>query len=58
MRQTPLHLRVPEPPARPGTLSDFSYLRLQPAGAAPRPDPFAEPSAMTELAQGLIRVKP
>ncbi len=56
MRQTPLHLRVPEPPARPGTLSDFSYLRLQPAGAAPRPDPFAEPSVMAELAQGLIRV--
>lgn len=56
MRQTPLHLRVPEPPARPGAPSDFSYLHLQPAGAAPRPDPLAEPSSMLALSQGLIRV--
>ena len=56
MRQTPLHLRVPEPPARPGTPSDFSYLRLQAAGEALRPEPLADPSSMVELSQGLIRV--
>lgn len=52
----PLHLRVPEPPARPGAPSDFSYLRLQPAGAAPRPDPMTAPSDMVDLAHGLVRV--
>lgn len=56
MRQTPLRLQVPEPPARPGTPSDFSYLRLQPAGAAPRPDPFAPVEDLLPLSQGLIRV--
>lgn len=52
----PLHLCVPEPPARPGAPSDFSYLRLQPAGAAPRPDPMIAPSDMVDLAHGLVRV--
>ena len=52
----PLDLRVPEPPARPGAPSDFSYLRLQPAGAAPRPDPMIAPSDMVDLAHGLVRV--
>ncbi|NLJ63607.1 MAG: 3-methyl-2-oxobutanoate dehydrogenase (2-methylpropanoyl-transferring) subunit alpha [Alcaligenaceae bacterium] len=57
MRQSPsLHLRVPEPPARPGTPSDFSYLRLQPAGAAPRPDPLTPFAELPDLSQGLVRV--
>lgn len=56
MRQTPLRLQVPEPPARPGAPSDFSYLSLQDAGVAPRPDPFCSPDSVLELSQGLIRV--
>lgn len=30
---TPLRLHVPEPTGRPGQATDFSYLRLSPAGA-------------------------
>ncbi len=41
-------LHVPQPPARPGDRADFSYLKLQPAGAQPRPDVkvSAEPALM------------
>lgn len=56
MRQTPLRLQVPEPPARPGSPSDFSYLSLQDAGIAPRPDPLCDPKTVLKLSQGLIRV--
>ena len=33
----PLRLHVPEPTGRPGCQTDFSYLRLSPAGAVRRP---------------------
>jgi 2-oxoisovalerate dehydrogenase E1 component alpha subunit len=47
---------VPHPPARPGQPTDFSYLKVSPAGAMPRPDTGAAPSTMEELATGLVRV--
>ena len=49
-------LNVPAPPARPGEAPDFSYLRLSPAGALPRPETTASWREMTELAAGLVRV--
>lgn len=52
----PLSLRVPEPPARPGDRPDFSYLRLDPAGAVDRPAVSTEPSQMRDHAYRLIRV--
>ena len=51
-----LSLHVPQPPARPGEPADFSYLKLAPAGAAPRPSPTASIGETTELAVSLIRV--
>ena len=51
-----LSLHVPQPPARPGEPADFSYLKLAPAGAAPRPAPNASIEATTELATSLIRI--
>ena len=33
----PLRLHVPEPTGRPGHPTDFSYLRLTPAGEMPMP---------------------
>jgi len=33
----PLRLHVPEPPARPGQATDFSYLHVSPAGAVRKP---------------------
>ncbi len=57
MTQTPpLQLHVPEPSGRPGHATDFSYLRLAPAGQVRRP-PVNTPAADTvDLAQTLIRV--
>ena len=49
-------LHVPAPPARPGQPPDFSYLRLSPAGAIPRPDTTASWRDLAELASGLVRV--
>ena len=49
-------LHVPNPPARPGDKPDFSYVRLSPAGAVPRPDVTAPVGEVTELANSLIRV--
>src|SRR5690606_1844595 len=57
MRQNPpLRLHVPEPSGRPGHATEFSYLRLAPAGAARKPP--LDPSAIdtTDLAYSLIRV--
>ena len=51
-----LRLHVPDPPARPGEASDFSYLRLQPAGFAPKPSIHASPKDLSDFAYGLIRV--
>lgn len=33
----PLKLHVPEPTGRPGCKTDFSYLRVSPAGEVPKP---------------------
>lgn len=51
-----LRLHVPEPSGRPGEHTDFSYLRLQPAGAAPKPALDVAATDTTGLAYGLIRV--
>ena len=56
MRQKPLAFYVPEPSGRPGHATDFSYLRLQPAGAAPKPPIDVPPYDTRDLAMGLIRV--
>jgi 2-oxoisovalerate dehydrogenase E1 component alpha subunit len=49
-------LHVPHPPARPGDQTDFGYLKLQPAGAAARPEVNAAPQSIQSLANGLVRV--
>jgi 2-oxoisovalerate dehydrogenase E1 component alpha subunit len=49
-------LHVPRTPARPGEPSDFSYLKLSPAGAVPRPDVNAPLSELLPLATELVRV--
>jgi 2-oxoisovalerate dehydrogenase E1 component alpha subunit len=53
---SPLSLHVPHPPARPGDQADFSYLKLAPAGAAPRPAPLATVEETRPLAESLVRV--
>lgn len=52
----PLRLHVPEPSGRPGHGTDFSYLRLAPAGAARRPPVDVRPGETAELADTLVRV--
>ena len=54
--QQPLRLHVPEPSARPGHETNFSYLHLAPAGAAKRPPIDVQPRQTSELAFSLIRV--
>ena len=54
--QPPLRLHVPEPSARPGHETNFSYLHLAPAGAAIRPPIDVRPAQTSELAFSLIRV--
>jgi len=49
-------LHVPATPARPGNRPDFSYLRVSPAGAMPRPAIDAKAADIQELAVGLVRV--
>ena len=49
-------LHVPATPARPGNSPDFSYLRISPAGATPRPAVDAKAADISGLAQGLVRV--
>ncbi len=57
MRQTkPLRLHVPEPSGRPGHATDFSYLRLAPAGEARKPALDASVHDTSDLAYTLIRV--
>lgn len=51
-----LALHVPEPKYRPGDKVDFSHLEIPPAGVQPRPDESVHPSAIHDLAFGLIRV--
>lgn len=52
----PLRLHVPEPTGRPGRRTDFSYLRLAPAGAARKPPIDVTAIDTSELAYSLVRV--
>ncbi len=52
----PLHLHVPEPSARPGQRTDFSYLNLSAAGVLPALPLDLPASATSDHARGLIRV--
>ena len=57
MSQTaPLRLHVPEPSARPGQKTDFSYLRLSAAGEASTLPLDVRAEATTNHANALIRV--
>src|SRR5690242_6468749 len=55
-RHSPLRLHVPEPAARPGEKTDFSYLHLSPAGAIRQPPLDASGRDTEDLAYSLIRV--
>jgi 2-oxoisovalerate dehydrogenase E1 component alpha subunit len=52
----PLRFGIPEPPARPGEMADFSYLVVPPAGSVPRPETDTRTVDMRDLAYTLIRV--
>jgi 2-oxoisovalerate dehydrogenase E1 component alpha subunit len=54
--QKPLSLYIPEPPARPGEVPDFSHLLIPAAGETPRPDIGEKPERMRDLVYGLVRV--
>ena len=51
-----LDLHVPEPPARPGDVPDFSKISVPAVGATRRPDVAAAEAEMRDLPFGLIRV--
>jgi 2-oxoisovalerate dehydrogenase E1 component alpha subunit len=55
-RTEPLRLHVPEPTGRPGRTTDFSYLRLSPAGVMRKPPIDVAPMDTRDLAYSLIRV--
>jgi 2-oxoisovalerate dehydrogenase E1 component alpha subunit len=55
-KRAPLRLYVPEPTGRPGRETDFSYLRLSPAGAVRRPPVDVAPLDTADLAHTLVRV--
>ncbi|HEX6719955.1 MAG TPA: 3-methyl-2-oxobutanoate dehydrogenase (2-methylpropanoyl-transferring) subunit alpha, partial [Burkholderiaceae bacterium] len=55
-KRAPLRLYVPEPTGRPGRETDFSYLRLSPAGAVRRPPVDVAPLDTADLAHSLVRV--
>jgi len=50
-----LHLHVPVPPARPGQVPDFSWVKVPAAGSVTRPDIGVEPHEMRDHAYALIR---
>lgn len=52
----PLSLHVPEPPFRPGDPVDYSFLKIPPAGAQPRPDEACAAEDTHPLCHDLIRV--
>lgn len=52
----PLRLHVPEPTGRPGQATDFSYLRLSPAGEVRRPPVDVTPVDTRDIAYSLVRV--
>lgn len=56
MSQRPLHLHVPEPSARPGQRTDFSYLHASAAGAMRRPRVDTAAADTADLAGALVRV--
>ncbi|MBI3283518.1 MAG: 3-methyl-2-oxobutanoate dehydrogenase (2-methylpropanoyl-transferring) subunit alpha [Burkholderiales bacterium] len=51
-----LHLHVPEPTGRPGCATDFSYLRVSPAGEVRRPEVDSLPVDTRDIAYSLVRV--
>jgi 2-oxoisovalerate dehydrogenase E1 component alpha subunit len=51
-----LRLHVPEPTGRPGCATDFSYLRLSPAGEVRRPEVDVQPMDTRDLAYSLVSV--
>ncbi|MFO1217201.1 MAG: 3-methyl-2-oxobutanoate dehydrogenase (2-methylpropanoyl-transferring) subunit alpha [Burkholderiaceae bacterium] len=55
-KHAPLRLHVPEPSGRPGHPTDFSYLRLSPAGAVRKPPVNTSAADTADLAYGLVRV--
>ncbi|MCC7100161.1 MAG: 3-methyl-2-oxobutanoate dehydrogenase (2-methylpropanoyl-transferring) subunit alpha, partial [Rubrivivax sp.] len=52
----PLRLHVPEPTGRPGQATDFSYLRLSPAGSVRRPPVDTSHFDTQDLSYALVRV--
>jgi len=56
MNRDPLRLNVPEPTGRPGRATDFSYLRVSPAGAVRRPPIDVLPADTSDVANALVRV--
>ena len=56
MSPGPLRLHVPEPSARPGQQTDFSYLHLSRAGEVRRPPLDVAPADTADLASALVRV--
>jgi 2-oxoisovalerate dehydrogenase E1 component alpha subunit len=48
----PLALYVPQPPARPGQVPDFSALPFPPAGAAPGPTMTRPPTGCATWPMG------
>ncbi len=52
----PLRLHVPEPSARPGQATDFSYLQLTPAGAVDKPATDVTAQQTMPMTRQLIRV--
>jgi 2-oxoisovalerate dehydrogenase E1 component alpha subunit len=52
----PSRLHIPRPPARPGQVPDFSYVRLSPAGAVGRPEVGAAAVDIENLTVDLVRV--
>jgi len=56
MSPGPLRLHVPEPSARPGHETDFSYLHLARAGETRRPAVDVSPIDTSDLAYTLVRV--
>ena len=51
-----LSLSIPQPPSRPGTQPDFSFVDISAAGACPRPAVDVKAESIRDLAFGLIRV--
>ena len=52
----PSRLHIPRPPARPGQVPDFGYVRLSPAGAVGRPEVRAAAVDIENLTVDLVRV--